>query len=232
MKKGKMILIISIIILTLVSIFITTVYADPNSSKGFAEFDDATADEEAQKLLEEQQKEVQQSVGKSTNNYLDNLQVEGYELTPKFDKQTVDYEIKNAVNSSQIKINATPSDSKAKVQGAGTVKIENGKTDYRIDVTSESGTVRTYIIHLTGQPTEQQGTEQETNQEPEQKEEPTQQEDEQSNTVVSEETSTIPEMQSGNEQNESSGGYIIWIVAGIIIAVIIIAIIVVKRFSR
>lgn len=37
---------------------------------------------------------------------------------------------------------------KQKLKEYGNIKIEQGKNEYRIDVTAESGTVRTYIIKL------------------------------------------------------------------------------------
>ena len=141
------------IILLIILIFVCTinaspVYADPNSSKGFAEYDDAQAEEETQKMLEEQQKEVQATAGKSTNNYLDNLQVEGYELTPKFDKQTISYTIKGNLKSDEINIIATPSDKDATIQGTGKIKVAQDQKEFRIDVTAPSGTVRSYTIYI------------------------------------------------------------------------------------
>ena len=148
MKKLRRKIIIVLVCLAIIGLLnINKVYADPNSSKGFAEYNDEQAEEEAQKMLEEQEKELKEAEGKSTNNYLENLKVEGYELTPNFDKQTIEYTIKGKVTSDEINIIATPNDAKATVQGAGKVKTD--KNEYRIDVIAESGTVRTYTIHLT-----------------------------------------------------------------------------------
>ena len=92
------------------------VYADPNSSKGFADYTDEQAAEDTNKLVEEQKKE-ESPVGKSTNNYLDSLEIKGYEITPDFDKQTLEYTIKGNVNSKEITIKAKADDEKAKVEG-------------------------------------------------------------------------------------------------------------------
>ena len=83
MKKQRKILSILIIIAIIIATNIRNVYADPNSSKGFAEYDDITATQQNQEMLNEQQQEVEQNIGKSTNNYLESLEVEGYELTPR-----------------------------------------------------------------------------------------------------------------------------------------------------
>lgn len=183
-----------------------TVYADPNSSKGFAEYDDVKAEEENQKMIEEQEKEQESIIGKSTNNYLENLGVDGYEISPQFDKQTLGYTIKGDVKAGEeITIKATPSDSKAKVEGTGNIKLVEGQNQYRIDVTAESGTVRTYIIKIENL----KKTEQNQNIVEENEEIPT----------ATEEISTIPEEDDSKENIGIS--IIIIIVIVISIAIII-----------
>ena len=157
MKKYTKIILL-IILIFICTINASSVYADPNSSKGFAEYDDAQAEEETQKMMDEQQKEIQATAGKSTNNYLDNLQVEGYELTPKFDKQTISYTIKGNLKSDEINIIATPNDKDATIQGAGKIKVAQGQKEFRVDVTAPSGTVRSYTIYIDEQ-TKQEETE-------------------------------------------------------------------------
>ncbi len=111
-------LFISLFILTLVGIVYcqNAVYADPNSSKGFADYTDEQAAEDANKLVEEQKKE-ESPVGKSTNNYLESLEIEGYEITPDFDKQTLEYTIKGKVKKDELTIKAKADDEKAKIDG-------------------------------------------------------------------------------------------------------------------
>lgn len=99
-----------------VGYFQNTVYADPNSSKGFADYTDEQAAEDTNKLVEEQKKE-ESLVGKSTNNYLESLEIEGYEITPDFDKQTLEYTIKGDVESKEIIVKAKADDEKAKIDG-------------------------------------------------------------------------------------------------------------------
>ncbi len=116
MKKNKKILIILAIIVLGIINCSNIVYADPNRSKGFAEYSDEQASEETNKLVREQEKES--PVGKSTNNYLESLEIEGYEITPNFDKQTLQYTVNGTVKSNQITIKAKADDEKAKVDGA------------------------------------------------------------------------------------------------------------------
>ena len=146
MKILKKILIL--LIITVISIMINNcnVSADPGSSKGFAEYDDTQAAQESKKETEEQKNKY--DAEKSTNNYLENLQVEGYKISPEFDKQTLEYTINEEITSKEINIKSTASDSKSKVEGTGKIKLGDNQNQCRIDVTSESGTVRTYIIKL------------------------------------------------------------------------------------
>ena len=130
----------SLIILLIYVIFINFQY----SYGAFADFSDEEASKETQHLIEEQKKSYDAT--KSSNNYLKNLKVEGYKLTPEFDKQTLKYNLSIPNNIGEININAEPDDPKAKVQGLGKIRIEENKREYRIDVTAESGTVRTYLL--------------------------------------------------------------------------------------
>lgn len=112
----KLSIIMPILILISCNICINVVYADPNSSKGFADYTDEQAAEETNKLVEEQKKE-ESPVGKSTNNFLESLEIEGYEITPDFDKQTLEYTIKGKVKEDEITIKAKADDEKAKIEG-------------------------------------------------------------------------------------------------------------------
>ncbi len=129
---------------------------EANTSKGFANFDNDEAEKQEQEQLKKQQEQVEQSIGKSTNNFLNDLSVEEYEISPSFDKQTINYTINETVKANTIKINAVASDDKAKIEGAGKVKLNNDKNEIHIDVKAESGTVRTYIISLTAEVTASQ----------------------------------------------------------------------------
>ncbi len=188
--KTNVKIIVLILVLGMINFICTNskVYADPNSSKGFAEYDDTQAEKENQKMLEEQEKEVKATAGKSTNNYLESLTVEGYELSPKFDKQTVEYTLNTNITNNEINVIAIPSDTNATVKGAGKIKLQNGTNEIRIDVVAASGTVRTYIIHITGQINSSEQT-QEPTETPEQDEK------------IEEKTNTIQGEETKNEEN-------------------------------
>ena len=228
MKKQKNI-IITLLVLAIINIVsMSRVYADPNSSKGFAEYDDTQAEEEAQEMLQEQQKEIENNAGKSSNNYLDNLRIEGYEISPKFDKQTIEYTVKGTIKESEINIIATPSDNKATIQGAGKVKVQ-GNDQFRIDVIAESGTVRTYTIYLNGQTNQAQQNEEEMKTEEQFREDDATEE----SNVEKEELESTLETENGKIDNTNSSTSektinIVWIIIAIF-AVIIIIIAIWKR---
>ena len=146
MKKLRKVAIIVLSVIILISIQQNKVYADPNSSKGFAEYDDETAQQENQEMIQEQEQNFETI--KSTNNYLESLEVEGYKLVPEFDKQTLEYSLDEKVETNEIIINAITSDPKAKVEGNGKVELQPEQNQCRIEVVAESGTVRTYIINF------------------------------------------------------------------------------------
>lgn len=134
-----------IITLTIIAglLFTNTVYAS------FAEMDDATSDKQRNEQLQEQEQQDKENLGKSSNNYLKGISVKDLKLTPQFDKQTIDYTIEEELDVDAIEISADLDDSRAKISGAGIIKLEPGENNIRIDVTAENGTVRTYHIKVT-----------------------------------------------------------------------------------
>ena len=85
----------------------------------------------------------------SSNNYLKFLDVDGYDITPKFDKDTLEYKLNLDSNITSINIKATPADENANVKGAGEVAVSDGINTINIVVTAENGNERTYKIIAT-----------------------------------------------------------------------------------
>ena len=131
-----------------VIIFIAFVSVSGIVYAGFADFDDETADAQGENDLKEQQEQDAANFGKSSNNYLSELSVNGYELTPEFDKQTVNYSIEEEVIDKTIEINAVADDSRATITGNGVVELQSGENELRIDVMAENGVARTYFIKV------------------------------------------------------------------------------------
>ena len=133
-----------LIVFCITTIFYINFY---NVYGSFADFTDGDARNQTEKMEQEQNKKF--DTLKSNNNYLSSLSVEGYELSPEFDKQTLEYTLNKKIKESEINIKAIADDSKATVTGTGNIKINKNQNKFRIDVTAESGTVRTYIIKIT-----------------------------------------------------------------------------------
>ncbi len=85
----------------------------------------------------------------SNDNYLNSLSVSDHPFSQEFSKYTTEYEliVENSVTS--IKINATPSDSKATVSGTGTKNLNVGSNVFTITVTASSGQKRNYTVSIT-----------------------------------------------------------------------------------
>ena len=85
---------------------------------------------------------------KSTNNNLKDLSVEGYELTPSFSKDVLEYTVNLNSNVEKIKINTKLEDGYANVSGNGEKEVEEGTNKFEIVVTSETGSRKTYILNV------------------------------------------------------------------------------------
>lgn len=83
---------------------------------------------------------------KSSVNYLSSLSIDGKELTPQFNKETLEYAVELEAGTTSININATPQDNKASVVGAGVRNVTEGINNIDIVVTAENGSKRTYRI--------------------------------------------------------------------------------------
>ena len=85
----------------------------------------------------------------SKNNYLEILSIEGYELDPAFDKDTLEYKVELNPGTEKININAKVSDKSSSVKGIGEVEVTEGINTLNIVVTAENGNERTYKIIAT-----------------------------------------------------------------------------------
>lgn len=84
--------------------------------------------------------------GKSGNNALASLTVSAGELAPAFDPIITDYTLSLPLRTNKITFTATPSDSKATVQGDGEVALRGGENKVAVVVTAEDGSAKTYNI--------------------------------------------------------------------------------------
>ena len=82
----------------------------------------------------------------SKDNYLKSLSVEGFEITPEFDKDVADYSVVVPENTKEITINAAVNDSKSDLSGVGTVEVTQGTNTFQIVVRAQNGSERTYNL--------------------------------------------------------------------------------------
>mgnify|MGYP002621910365 CR=1 FL=1 len=82
----------------------------------------------------------------SSDNYLSSLVVEGFEF--EFDKNKTDYSISVPNDTKSVKVGATASDGKAKVNGIGDHELKEGDNLIEIVVTAENGSKRTYNLNV------------------------------------------------------------------------------------
>ena len=90
------------------------------------------------------QEELEASYSK--DNDLKSLSVEGFEITPEFDKDVTEYSVVVPENTTEITINAEENDNAATVTGAGTQTVTQGTNTFQIVVRAENGSEKTYNL--------------------------------------------------------------------------------------
>lgn len=84
----------------------------------------------------------------SPNNLIASMSVNGYSLTPVFNKYTQEYSLIVPSDVSSITISATPVLGSASISGTGTIQLQNGDNTIQIVCTAQNGTKRTYTINV------------------------------------------------------------------------------------
>jgi len=84
----------------------------------------------------------------SRNNYLSNLTVKGYSLTPKFNKTNNTYFITVGNGVKSVTVTATKEDSSAVVTISGNTSLQVGLNKVLISVLAKNGDVRYYRIYV------------------------------------------------------------------------------------
>lgn len=91
------------------------------------------------------QAEIEASYSK--NNNLKSLSVEGVELSPAFNKDTLEYSVELEPDTKSIKVNAVKEDSTANITGIGDIEVSEGDNKISIVVTAQNGSSKTYVIN-------------------------------------------------------------------------------------
>lgn len=85
---------------------------------------------------------------KSTDANLSSLSLEGYELTPSFSKDTLEYSVTVPSTVNSVKIAAKANEAHASISGTGEVEVSEGINTFQVVVTAESGATKTYVINV------------------------------------------------------------------------------------
>ena len=91
------------------------------------------------------------AVDGSPNNKLGGLAVDGFALTPTFQMDTTSYDLIVDHSVASVTVQASAIDSSASVSGTGSVNLQSGVNEIRVNVTAQNGAVREYVIHVVRQ---------------------------------------------------------------------------------
>jgi len=83
---------------------------------------------------------------KDTDNTLSSLSVEGYELNPVFNKNTLDYTINVPEGTKKVKISAKATSKYASVSGTGEKEVIEGVNNLNVVVKAENGSEQIYNL--------------------------------------------------------------------------------------
>jgi len=84
----------------------------------------------------------------SKNNNLSSIKVNDYELTPAFDKDTLEYNVKVPSSVEKVTISADREDSTASVSGTGEFDVTEGDNKFELVVTAQNGGKKTYTVKV------------------------------------------------------------------------------------
>lgn len=93
--------------------------------------------------------QCQRPGGNGSPNYLlSDLYVEGYDLSPAFDRYTTEYNVIVGENVGSVSIGAEAYDGKATISGIGSVNLNVGVNSCEVKVTAQNGTEKVYVLNI------------------------------------------------------------------------------------
>ena len=132
-------------ILTIVFLMVFTLFTNNCVYGSYADYTDEDAEKDTQKMIQEHSENFDNT--KSDNCFLKELSVKGGTLSPNFDRQVINYDLKIKGKTEEIDITASAEDIEAKINGSGKIKIKD-ISECKIEVIAASGTTRTYFIRI------------------------------------------------------------------------------------
>ena len=122
----------------------TKVSVDMYEAYAFADLSEISLTSSSKSLKIITQEELEASYSK--DNDLKDLSVEGYEISPAFSKDNLNYSVTVPEGTTSVNVIATPNDSKSSVSGAGSVEVTEGSNNLSIVVRAENGSEKTYNL--------------------------------------------------------------------------------------
>ncbi|MDE6141005.1 MAG: cadherin-like beta sandwich domain-containing protein, partial [Bacilli bacterium] len=84
----------------------------------------------------------------SSNAALSSLEVTGYEINPKFNASTLEYNVEVENDVTTATITGKKADSNASVSGLNTVELNEGNNRFEVIVTAQKGNTQTYVVNI------------------------------------------------------------------------------------
>jgi len=84
----------------------------------------------------------------SKDNSLSSITIDGYSLTPAFNKETLEYVVNVPNTVEKINLNAKANDNSATISGLGEKEVSEGDNLFEIIVTAENGSERKYKVNI------------------------------------------------------------------------------------
>ncbi len=94
----------------------------------------------------------------SPNNRLSELSVDGFVLTPSFNREITVYNLIVDSSVTALNIRAKALDSKAVITGIGNIQLQSGNQDITVEVKAQNGASCVYVIHVSRQNSQGAGT--------------------------------------------------------------------------
>lgn len=94
---------------------------------------------------------VKPTLDGSPNNKLSALGVDGFALTPTFNRDTESYDLIVDPSVASVTVAASAIDSKATIAGTGTVDLQSGVNEITVTVKAANGNLRNYVLHVVRQ---------------------------------------------------------------------------------
>ncbi len=122
----------------------TTVSVNSYEAYAFSDMSEISLTSSGKTIKIITQDELEASYSKDNN--LKSLKVDGYEITPAFSKDNLNYSVDVPEGTNSVIVSAEANDKKANVSGIGEITVSEGANNIKILVRAENGSEKTYNL--------------------------------------------------------------------------------------